>query len=66
MLAEGTLIAVDTRDSLPVTLWGAYNAVTQLATHESYSSNPLESLYFGGGSKLLQAANERARELVAA
>jgi phage/plasmid-like protein (TIGR03299 family) len=67
LMSEGRLIGVDTGLSgLPTTLWGAYNAITQLATHESYARDPLANLYFGSGGKLLQVANERAMELVAA
>ncbi len=66
ILDANGLIGVDTVCGLPGTLWGAFNAVTQLATHDTYSANPLDSLYFGGGSKLLVAARTHAVALMAA
>jgi hypothetical protein len=67
LVEGGELIGVATGPSgLPGNLWGAFNAVTQLATHESYSSSPLDNLYFGGGSKLLLAARNEAQAFLAA
>lgn len=66
-LDDQTLIGVDLSSAnLPFTLWGAYNAVTQLATHGTYAGNPLNALYFGGAGKLLERASNEAAALLAA
>jgi phage/plasmid-like protein (TIGR03299 family) len=59
-----SLIGVPTSGDLPTTLWGAFNGVTQLATHELRTNRPLDSLYFGGGAKLLAKATTAAAELL--
>jgi hypothetical protein len=59
-------VRVNTPGGLPSNLWGAFNAITQIATHDTYTSNPLDSLYFGGGSKLLVAARTNAIAMLGA
>lgn len=66
LLSDGGIIGIPCPNGLPGNLWGAFNAVTQVATHETYTKAPLDSLYFGAGGKLLHVAQAAAVALLAA
>lgn len=48
---------------VPATAWDAYNVATQVITHESVSTDPLNSLLFGGAHMALNRAESLANEM---